>query len=117
MKPGYLTTEFWLTVALVLTGIIALGFAIHSSKPEIGQYVLGGSAFFGGLAKAAWYNRGRVAEKVAEIRGMIGHHDEPAPPAPAPPPAPTPPAPSPEPSLEVIVEAKRSGARARVKKQ
>jgi hypothetical protein len=100
MKPGYRTTEFWISVAVILissaAGILAVvyGKTVYEKAAACVPLVIA-------YLKAHGYNAGRVKQKVEEIikSQFGGSAPDPQPvPAPTPVPTPTPVTPPPTPT-------------------
>lgn len=60
-KAGYKSSEFWLTLLIVLAGIVFAGAQLWQGKLTME----GAAIFLGAALKAATYTRGRAAEKTA----------------------------------------------------
>ncbi len=63
MKPGYKTTEFWLTAIAMVIGLVA--FIITQGNPDSAW--IGRLAFIGGMLPTPVYSVGRASEKKAAM--------------------------------------------------
>lgn len=75
MKPGWLTTEFWMTIVVTIVGLLAaLGIVGPADRPGVEgalQQMVQAIAGFIAAAVALWrYVKGRVDVKNEEIRAQ-----------------------------------------------
>ena len=98
MKPGYKTTEFWLSIAVILIAS-AMGILAIIYGKELGEKAMSGVSMLVIYLKAHGYNLGRIKEKIEEAINRRSQPD----PSPTPSPDPTP-SPTPSPNPTVVVD-------------